>query len=214
MMNVTKINKNERKRNMNEIKIRNLMKASIDKYNQERMEQAPCVEDLYYHKGKIDALNEMCEILNINAKAKLCNKGIPQFFVGTSFLDKNCLPEFKGQIVDIFEAYLDEKGITIPNEEKEDTEDAANIFGDDYDRIANEVDFICESKTDNENEQIKLTKEESEDLVNGINNAFNDVIAKANKSLSEKEKINVPENDMKKLEIRIHETLKNWKVSE
>lgn len=43
--------------------------------------------------------------------------------------------EFIGQIIDIFEDFLDEKKIKIPNEEREDEEDDdsfANIYGEDY----------------------------------------------------------------------------------
>ena len=44
--------------------------------------------------------------------------------------------EFIGQIIDVFEDFLDEKGIVIPNDDKEQSGDgAANIYGDDYDRL-------------------------------------------------------------------------------
>jgi len=48
--------------------------------------------------------------------------------------------EFLGQIIDIFEDFLDAKRIQIPNPEKEDSgEDAANIYGTDYDDIRNRL---------------------------------------------------------------------------
>lgn len=48
--------------------------------------------------------------------------------------------EFLGQIIDIFEDYLDAKRIQIPNPEKEDSgEDAANIYGTDYDDLRNRL---------------------------------------------------------------------------
>lgn len=44
--------------------------------------------------------------------------------------------ELIGQFIDVFEDFLDEKGIVIPNEDKEQSGDgAANIYGDDYDRL-------------------------------------------------------------------------------
>lgn len=62
-----------------------------------------------------------------------------------SQLTKNTMAEFKGQIVDIFEDYLEEHNVTpdcLPNVEREpDDEDAAIIYGDDYDFIADEVQF-------------------------------------------------------------------------
>lgn len=47
--------------------------------------------------------------------------------------------ELLGRLVDIVEDWLETKGITsddIPNEEREDTEDAAIIYGSDYDHLA------------------------------------------------------------------------------
>ena len=47
--------------------------------------------------------------------------------------------ELWGRLIDVVEDWLVEKGITeedIPNEEREDVEDAAIIFGDDYDYLA------------------------------------------------------------------------------
>lgn len=44
--------------------------------------------------------------------------------------------ELIGQFIDVFEDFLDEKGVVIPNEDKEQSGDgAANIYGDDYDRL-------------------------------------------------------------------------------
>lgn len=47
--------------------------------------------------------------------------------------------ELWSRLIDVVEEWLDEKGITtddIPNVEREDVEDAAIIFGDDYDYFA------------------------------------------------------------------------------
>jgi len=53
----------------------------------------------------------------------------------------NDLPEFIGQIIDIFEDFLDEKGIRIDNPEREgeDPEEAANIYGSDYGALEDEI---------------------------------------------------------------------------
>lgn len=48
--------------------------------------------------------------------------------------------ELLGQIIDIFEDFLDDKGITIPNEDKADDPNAANIYGMDYGRLSNEIE--------------------------------------------------------------------------
>lgn len=46
-------------------------------------------------------------------------------------------PELIGNIIDIFEDFLDEKGIIVPNPERDedpelDAESSANIYGEDY----------------------------------------------------------------------------------
>ena len=49
-------------------------------------------------------------------------------------ISENDRAEFIGQIIDIFEDFLGEKGITIPNSEKNETDDenTAIIYGSDY----------------------------------------------------------------------------------
>lgn len=51
-------------------------------------------------------------------------------------------PEFIGQIVDVFEDFLDEKGIEIENSEKDGDEGDAIIYGSDYDEIAEGIKEI------------------------------------------------------------------------
>lgn len=40
--------------------------------------------------------------------------------------------EFIGQIIDIFEDFLEDNGIEIPNSEREDENNSAIIYGSDY----------------------------------------------------------------------------------
>lgn len=49
------------------------------------------------------------------------------------------LPEFLGQIIDIFEDFLEEKGIDIPNDERED-DNSAIIYGTDYGILQSELE--------------------------------------------------------------------------
>ena len=53
-------------------------------------------------------------------------------------------PEFIGQFIDIFEDFLDEKGIVIPNQKRDfeedlEPEESANIYGEDYDFLEQEI---------------------------------------------------------------------------
>jgi hypothetical protein len=47
--------------------------------------------------------------------------------------------EFIGQIIDIFEDFLEERGVTLPNDEREQDEDAAIIYGTDYSQLQTEL---------------------------------------------------------------------------
>ena len=47
--------------------------------------------------------------------------------------------EFIGQIVDIFEDFLEEKGINIPNDEREDNNPAI-IYGMDYGLLSEQIE--------------------------------------------------------------------------
>lgn len=56
------------------------------------------------------------------------------------------LPEFKGRIVDVFEDFCETNDISIENSDRDEEEDdgAAIIYGEDYDTIADEVEFLFE----------------------------------------------------------------------
>lgn len=73
-------------------------------------------------------------------------------------------PEFIGQIVDIFEDYCGSVGLIITNTKRDDEVcdilnnndnvspdelDFANIYGDDYDAIANSVDYYVNKSSEN-----------------------------------------------------------------
>ena len=48
--------------------------------------------------------------------------------------------EFLGQIIDIFEDFLEDHNIDIPNEERDgDDDNPAIIYGSDYDQLQNEL---------------------------------------------------------------------------
>ena len=50
--------------------------------------------------------------------------------------------EFLGCIIDVFEDFLTEKGIEIQNDEKEEDEDAAIIYGTDYDNLESSLESL------------------------------------------------------------------------
>lgn len=66
-------------------------------------------------------------------------------FKENSKIDPDLIPELTGQIIDIFEDFLDTKQITIPNPERDEykSEDpldtVANIYGEDYDYLETQI---------------------------------------------------------------------------
>lgn len=58
-------------------------------------------------------------------------------------IGQNDKAEFLGQIIDIFEDFLDERGIELPNDERnQDPDNAAIIYGTDYGYLAEELEVM------------------------------------------------------------------------
>lgn len=64
------------------------------------------------------------------------------------FVKEEERPELIGQVIDLFEDFLDEKGIVLENEERdenmdgEDPDSMANIYGSDYDELQDGLEKI------------------------------------------------------------------------
>lgn len=52
------------------------------------------------------------------------------------------IAEFVGQIIDVFEDFLESKGVEIPNDEKEQSEDPAILYGMDYGDIQSNIESV------------------------------------------------------------------------
>lgn len=112
--------------------------------------------------------------------------------------------EFKGQIIDIFEDYLDNNDYKLNNVERDqaiedgdydDPDEAANIWGDDYDTIGDEVEFML----DNNGTSIAKTN------IVPIISAFENLCDRSNISISTKEH--------NALLQKVTETLTNWGIT-
>ncbi len=121
----------------------------------------------YGDDAVFDALNQIqdCELTDVSEAVDIIaeSTGITDEQVLT---DDN-FPEFKGQLVDIFEDFCEEQGISIENEDREEYnresgyapgENAAIIFGDDYDDLTEAAEelvnmgcepFVCTSQVTN-----------------------------------------------------------------
>lgn len=86
---------------------------------------------------------------------KLEERFVTPHFLSIPPIRKDDKAEFVGRIIDVFEDFLDEKNIHIPNSEREDyysdtdekteEENLAIIFGSDYDYIADRIKEILGS---------------------------------------------------------------------
>lgn len=95
----------------------------------------------------------------------------------------NNLAEFRGQVVDVFEDFCDEYGIRIENKERdeynaeagyEEGENAAIIFGGDYDLIADEVT----GRVNNAAGKESFTPDEVSDIADALMDIFDNQILK------------------------------------
>lgn len=59
-------------------------------------------------------------------------------------INENNKAEFIGQIIDVFEDFLESKGINIPNDEKTDDDNPAIIYGTDYGEIQTDLEELLQ----------------------------------------------------------------------
>lgn len=86
-------------------------------------------------------------IQNMSTKALLDELETRGIKFRTVPVQPNDTPEFIGQMVDIVEDFLEEKGVIIDNPEKEDEPDEATaiIYGSDYDNLAEQFKGLMKS---------------------------------------------------------------------
>lgn len=125
---------------------------------------------------------------------------------------ENDYPEFAGQIIDMLEDWLEEKGVKpdmLPND-REDDENAAIIFGEDYDLIsetirdeADKYNLISHGNDDSDEEKTLSVKEKA-DIANNIFKSMAEVINKIKGfSVTNEEAEEIKENV-------ILDTFRNW----
>lgn len=127
-----------------------------------------------------------------------------------SKLNESTVAEFKGQLVDILEDYLSEHGVTIenlPNEDRDEYEadDVAIIFGEDYDVIADGVQY--ELDTNN----LMSGNTHSQDVISKVV----DSVYETYKEITEKlvgTDFMLSDNDANHLKKKIRQIFLKWEV--
>lgn len=126
------------------------------------------------------------------------------------FLTQDSKSEFIGQIVDIFEDYLDENEITLANEDREDAiakgdvepEEAAIIYGAQYDIIGNIVSDAVEIY-DLTNKGFS-SKDTEQTVVDKIMDAFYELLDEGEYTEA------IPTADSMFLRDSVHDTFVHW----
>lgn len=91
-------------------------------------------EDDAHWKFSYDKLeNRFCEIDGHVVYDDECDNGV---------VKQNDRTEFLGQIIDVFEDFLESKGIDIPNDDKDQSDFPAIIYGMDYGEIQSGIEAI------------------------------------------------------------------------
>ena len=131
-------------------------------------------------------------------------------------LNQDSLPEFIGQIVDIFEDFCAENEITWPNEDRDEyikdggceEDEAAVIFGEDYDYIADPVQSGVE--TYGLTESNRLDTEKETDFIVSIIDEFYNLLADRNVESMKSDKL----RDEIGLALKIDRILQHWHKTE
>ena len=97
----------------------------------------------------------------------------------------NYLPEFKGQIIDIFEDYLCDKNQTLVNTDRLeaitsgeiDEEDAAIIYGQHYDMIGDEIEYLVGIDAINDEVTVEVIDKLDDKFAEKIIDKFIEVLA-------------------------------------
>lgn len=97
----------------------------------------------------------------------------------------NYLPEFKDQIIDIFEDYLCDKNQTLVNTDRLeaitsgeiDEEDAAIIYGQHYDMIGDEIEYLVGIDAINDEVTVEVIDKLDDKFADKIIDKFIEVLA-------------------------------------
>lgn len=114
-----------------------------DKYREDCFEDlkritAPIKEGTFYFTGE-DGENWKFVYSDENGWQDIGSRIV---YADEPFIRQYDSAEFVGQIIDIFEDFLEDKGIDIPNEDKDQSENPAIIYGMDYGKLQSEIESM------------------------------------------------------------------------
>lgn len=127
-----------------------------------------------------------------------------------SQLNEDTLAEFKGQLIDTLEDYLEEHGVTpsmLPNDERDDDDECvAIIFGWHYDMVGDDIEHeLCVHDLIGRN--VCNNPHIIADTVNHIFEAYQEIL-----DMIGPEFINIDDDDERRLKNEIRQIFVNWEV--
>lgn len=127
-----------------------------------------------------------------------------------SQLNEDTLAEFKGQLVDTLEDYLEEHGVTpsmLPNEDRDDDDEcAAIIYGWHYDMVGDYIEHELRIH-DLVNQSPVSNSHTIADTVNHVYEAYQEIL-----DMIGPEFINIDDDDERRLKQEIRQIFVNWEV--
>lgn len=127
-----------------------------------------------------------------------------------SQLNEDTLAEFKGQLVDTLEDYLEEHGVTpsmLPNEDRDDDDEcAAIIYGWHYDMVADNIEHELRIH-DLIGRKVCSNPQIIANVVNHIFEAYQEIL-----DMIGPEFINFDDDDERRLKEEIRQIFVNWEV--
>lgn len=155
-------------------------------------------------------LNSTCAI-DFVAYHKLYDAVMPiidEMYERRDQLNEITLPEFKGQLVDTLEDFLEEKGVTpnmLPNTEREKDEEGAIIYGWHYDMVGDNIEHELRVH-DLVGGKNPCTSQVAADTVNHIFEAYQEIMDMIEPAF----KLN--DDDERRLKQEIRQVFVNWGI--
>ena len=133
-------------------------------------------------------------------------------------LNTETLPEFKGQVIDILEDYFEEHHVNIPCTDKddaikdgEDPSGLAIIYGEDYDKLGDEIEYYINLKK-SDDKPVKFEPSEMRAISGKLVDIAAGLLEKITDNAVRTASISNMNKDKKELRHKIADTFAEWRL--
>ena len=153
-----------------------------------------------------------------NAIKSRLEKILNKWYDTLSILNTETLPEFKGQVIDILEDYFEEHHVNIPCTDKddaikdgEDPSGLAIIYGEDYDKIGDEIEYYINLKK-SDDKPVKFEPSEMRAISGKLVDIAAGLLEKITDNAVRTASISNMNKDKKELRHKIADTFAEWRL--